>query len=268
MKYDCGMIQDLLRLVLDDTANEASRSAVAEHLAVCPACTRYDEELKRSRYPGDKSAQTEETAGYAALARRLRLRRKLAIMGMAVTIGAAALISLAYATGVRSSPLQAAAASRYVDEQSLLLGEAEMGSYKVFFYENDDKYRTILTQKALFFFWKNSSSSWANKTDDKVKLAGWSSMTVTGKETGVTAIPVQSYDHQVAYLEMGPPEERIRLEAPYGKTAVFGWSRAIRWNDLNGIAYSAEGHPLYKLGYETVNNLIKPDELRWLPVEP
>jgi hypothetical protein len=168
---------------------------------------------------------------------------------------------------LRFSAEQAAGTSRYVDEQSTLLGEVEVGAYKVFFYENEDKYRTVLTKES-FGLWKNSNSSWANKTEDQVKLVGWSSMTDRTGGQGVTAIPVQSFDHQVAYIEMGPEKERQRFDLTSGETVIFAWDSPIRWNDLNGIAYSGDGNPLYKLGYETANQPIRTDELRWRAVKP
>jgi hypothetical protein len=169
--------------------------------------------------------------------------------------------------GLRFSAEQAAGTSRYVDEQSTLLGEVEVGSFKVFFYENEDKYRTVLTKRTLGL-WKNSSSSWANKTTDHVKLVGWSSMADRSSRRGVTAVPVQSFDRQVAYIEMGPAKERQKRDLAFGETAIFAWESPIKWNDLNGMAYSEDGKPLYKLGYETVNNSIRTDELRWLAVSP
>ncbi|MNC73212.1 hypothetical protein D3C75_1243730 [compost metagenome] len=67
---------------------------------------------------------------------------------------------------------------------------------------------------------------------------------------------------------MGPAKERQRRDLAYGETAIFAWESSIQWNDLNGIAYSGEGKPLYKLGYEIVNHTIRTDKLRWLAVNP
>ena len=122
-----------------------------------------------------------------------------------------------------------------------MLGEAEIGSYKVFFYENDDKYHTIITEKWCFLWKLNSSSFWANKFDDTVKLVGWCSITDTGNGEGLTAIPVQSYDERVAYIEMGPEDYRIMKSVSFGDTVIFAWDKGIPWNDLNAIAYSSDG---------------------------
>jgi hypothetical protein len=267
MKYDCGMIRDLLPLVQDDMASPASQAAAAEHIEGCEACRVWYEGMKQGMEQNKEINGTEDTDHYKSLARRLRLRKMLTSMGLVCIVGLVLITSIAYTQGVRFNAEQAAATSRYVDEQSTLLGEVEVGAYKVFFYENEDKYRTVLT-KERYGLWKNSSSSWANKTEDPVKLVGWSSVTDRTGGQGVTAIPVQSFDHQVAYIEMGPEKERQRLDLTSGETVIFAWDSPIRWNDLNGIAYSGDGKPLYKLGYETANQPIRTDELRWLAVKP
>lgn len=267
MKYDCELIRDLLPLVQDDMASPASKAAAAEHMESCEACRVWYEGMKREPEANSENEGTEATDHYKSLARRLRLRKTLTLTGLACIVSLVLITSFAYTQGLRFSAEQAAGTSRYVDEQSTLLGEVEVGAYKVFFYENEDKYRTVLTKES-FGLWKNSSSSWANKTEDQVKLVGWSSMTDKTGGQGVTAIPVQSLDPQVAYIEMGPDKERQRLELAVGETAIFAWDSSIRWNDLNGIAYSGDGKPLYKLGYEAANHSIRTDELRWLAVTP
>lgn len=268
MKYDCQVIKDLLPLVQDDTASPASKAAVAEHLEECASCRRCCEQMKRGTVQADAAFETKETANYKKLAQRLSFRKNLIRTGMAFIVAITALGSYAYVQGLRLDAQQAAGTNRYVDEQSILLGEVEIGSYKAFFYENDDKYRTVLTEKAFGMWKRGSGSSWANKTDDKVKMVGWISMSNVESGKGITGIPVQSFDRQVAYLEMGPEGRRITKDAPYGETVIFAWDRAIRWNDLNGIAYSGEGKPLYRLGYDMANTPIRTDELRWLPVSP
>ncbi len=267
MKYDCELIRDLLPLVQDEMASPASKAAVAQHMEVCEACRVWYEGMKKGTEQNKEIDGTEVTDQYKSLARRLRFRKMLTSVGMVCLVGLVMITSIAYTQGLRFNAQQAAGTSRYVDEQSTLLGEVEVGAYKVFFYENEDKYRTVLTKES-FGLWKNSSSSWANKTEDQVKLVGWSSVGEGRNGQGVTAIPVQSLDPQVAYIEMGPEKKRQKRDAAFGETAIFAWDSPIRWNDLNGIAYSGDGNPLYKLGYDTANPSIRTVELRWLAVTP
>lgn len=202
---------------------------------------------------------------YKKLAQKLSFWKNSIYIGIVLILCVTSFIAYNYVEGVRFDAQQAVKSSRYVDKKSVLIGEVEINSYKVFFYENDDKYRTIITEKS-YSVWKlNGNSFWANKTDDKVKLVGWCSMTETDGR-GLTAIPVQSYDKQVAYIEMGPEDVRIKKDIAYGKTAIFAWDKSILGNDLNAVAYSSDDKPLYKLGYEIINNHFNSDELRWLPV--
>ncbi|MBL4937753.1 hypothetical protein JK636_18775 [Clostridium sp. YIM B02515] len=173
-------------------------------------------------------------------------------------------IAFSYFSGIRFNAIQAAKYNSYVNEKSILLGDVKIGSYRVFFYENDDKYRTVLTER-VFPFWRlNGNSYWANKTDDNIKLVGWCSL--NNGEKGVTTVPVQSFDKKVSYIKMGSNSDLLVKNIPYGEVVIFTWNKGIPWNVLNAIAYSSDNKPLYKLGYEIVNSAIKADELRWLPV--
>jgi len=267
MKYDCDVIKDLLPLYQDDTANAESKSIVDEHLVECSSCKSYFYNMLHGAEQPNIMLETAETTIYTKLAKRLRFRKTLICIGIALILCITSLIAYVYVEGVRFDAQQAANSSRYIDEESVLLGKVEISPYKVFFYENDDKYRTIITEKA-YSVWKlNGNSFWANKTDDKVKLVGWCSMTDTEKGKGLTAIPVQNFDKQVAYIEMGPEDLRIEKDIVYGETAIFAWDKSILWNDLNAVAYSSDDKPLYKLGYEIVNNHFNTDEIGWLPIE-
>ena len=172
-----------------------------------------------------------------------------------------------YLTGVRFHAQQAARASSYVDEGTILLADADIDSHRIFFYENADQYNTVLTKKYLIM-WGNSSGSFrVPKTDDAVKLVGWCSFGDGQNHEGFTAIAVQNYDEDVMYIKMGPDNDRVVQNTPCGETTVFLWNKCIRWNDLNAVAYSVDEKPLYQLGYETENNQIITDELKWLTVE-
>lgn len=267
MKYECEVIKDLLPLYQDDTASDRSTAVVNEHLAECSSCKAYLDKMKHSFNETNTTPEITETGDYKKLAKKLRFRKAFICTGLAIFLCLTCSIAYAYVDGVRFSAQQAAVSSHYIDENSILLGEAEIGSYKVFFYENDDKYRTIITENFYSIWRLNRNSSWANKSEDALKMVGWCSMTDNENGKGLTAIPVQSYDENVAYIEMGPEGNRIIKDAVYGELIVFAWEYSVKWNDLNAIAYSADNEPLYKLGYEKVGGMIKTDELRWLTIE-
>ncbi|WP_312106522.1 hypothetical protein [Lachnoclostridium sp.] len=165
-------------------------------------------------------------------------------------------------SGARFTPTQVVKSSSWIDKSSVLLGTVNSSPYKVFVYENTDKYHNILV-KYKFPFWRSDSSSWANKTNDKVKLVGWCSY--SEGSNGITVVPVQSFDDNVAYIKMGSGADLQQKMVKTGEVLLFYWTKSIRWNDLNAIAYSSDNKELYKLGYEIVNSTIHPDELRWLP---
>lgn len=265
MNYDCDVVRDLLPLYQDGAASKKSREVVDEHLAQCADCRDFAQKLPHDLAAAAAPEQVE-TRFYQKVAQRLRRRKALIGTALAAILCLCGLGSYAYADGVRFAARQAAQSSRYVDEKSVLLADMQVNSYRLFFYENDDKYRTILTHNILGVWKLNGNSFWANKTDDAVKLVGWCSLEDPEKGLGIMAVPVQSFDAHVAYIEMGPQDDRIKIDVAPGDLAIFSWCYSLRWNDLDGVAYDADGRPLYELGYEVNGGTIKPNELRWLPV--
>ena len=49
MKITCNIIEDLLPLYVDDMVSEDSRQLVEEHLKMCPACRKMQEEMQREK---------------------------------------------------------------------------------------------------------------------------------------------------------------------------------------------------------------------------
>lgn len=168
-------------------------------------------------------------------------------------------------SGARFSSDQVVKDSHWIDDTSVLLGIVESPPYKVYVYENADEYRTIPV-KYRFPFWRSDSSSWSNKTEDMVKLVGWCSY-ADENGNGITVVPVQSFDDNVALIEMGSGADLQRKAVTTGEVLFFSWEKPIRWNDLNAIAYSSDNKELYKLRYEIINSTIRTDELRWFPSE-
>lgn len=264
MKYDCELIRDLLPLCQDGVASANSQKAVDAHLLECAACRSFKEKMKTAHSQQPTSEiKNAETLNYLKVARRVKRRRTIMTACISLIIVLILYAAYSYAVGGRFDAYQCAQNSYWVDEQSILLGDVESGSFHVYLYENEDKYRTIGT-KYSFPFWMPGNSSWANKTNDSVKLVGWYSQ--KDGDSGITVVPVQCFDENVAYIEMGDGENRLRKEVKIGDVIIFSWPDGIRWNDLNGLAYSNDGEPLYRLGYDVTDSVIVVDELRWLPI--
>ena len=175
-------------------------------------------------------------------------------------------VIILFISGARFSPNQVAKASQGIDKTSILLGTVESPPYMVYVYENADEYRTVLVTYK-FPLWRSYTSSRANKTKDKVKRVGWCSYTDDENGKGITVVPVQSFDDNVAFIEMCSGSDLQRKEVISGEVLLFSWEKSIIWNDLNAVAYSSDNKELYKLGYEIINSTIQPDGLRWLASE-
>lgn len=94
---------------------------------------------------------------------------------------------------------------------------------------------------------------------------GWCSYVDVENGKGITVVHVQSFDDNVAFIEMGSGADLQRKTVKVGGVLLFSWKKSIKLNDLNAIAYSSDDKELYKLGYKIINSTIHADELRWIP---
>ncbi len=61
MTYPCEIIKDLMPLVIDSAASEESKGAVTGHLAECPECKKYYEEMKSDNgFSASKNSGSED----------------------------------------------------------------------------------------------------------------------------------------------------------------------------------------------------------------
>ena len=51
MELACGIVRDLLPLVVEGLSGEESRAAVMEHIAACPECRRVKSQLEQDAVP-------------------------------------------------------------------------------------------------------------------------------------------------------------------------------------------------------------------------
>ena len=77
MKYECGMIEDLLPLYKDGACSEASRKAITEHLTECEKCRGLWEELKNDRIEAIMVKEREDVIG----SQSKYFKRKSALIG-------------------------------------------------------------------------------------------------------------------------------------------------------------------------------------------
>ncbi len=82
LKYECGMIQDLLPLYQDDACSGSSKKAVEEHLKECANCKTVSEKLKNMTYDAELVGERNSVIG----AYEKKERRRSATIGI-VTAG-------------------------------------------------------------------------------------------------------------------------------------------------------------------------------------
>ena len=81
MKYECGIIRDLLPLYHDNVCSVESRGAVDEHLTECNECAEYYEKLsdKQTELVVPEREQ-QKAASFKAVSRRFRHGKEIAVM--------------------------------------------------------------------------------------------------------------------------------------------------------------------------------------------
>jgi len=88
MKYECGMMQDLMPLVKDGVAGETSAAAVALHIAECPACREIFEADAPLALPAMDESAREEISKVTLYQKRVRKRRGVIIALLALLAAA------------------------------------------------------------------------------------------------------------------------------------------------------------------------------------
>jgi len=99
MKYECGMMRDLIPLVKDGMASEQSAAAVALHIAECPACREIFEADAPLALPAMDESAREEISKVTRYQKRVKRRRRVFIALLSLL--AAALVTV---TGLLTVP--------------------------------------------------------------------------------------------------------------------------------------------------------------------
>ncbi len=76
MNKTCGIVRDLMPLVIDRVSCKESTDLVETHMAVCPECAEYYKEMKAGIPAGDEKEKKEESAAFTQAARKLRRKRR------------------------------------------------------------------------------------------------------------------------------------------------------------------------------------------------
>ena len=76
MNKTCGIVRDLMPLVIDHVSCRESTDLVETHMAVCPECAEYFKEMKTGVPAGDESEKKEESAAFSQAARKLKRKHR------------------------------------------------------------------------------------------------------------------------------------------------------------------------------------------------
>ena len=77
MNKECGMVRDLLPLVIDEVASESSREYVETHLSGCAECTAVFEEMKGKIPPKTEQEKGSEQAAFSKAAEKLKRKKRM-----------------------------------------------------------------------------------------------------------------------------------------------------------------------------------------------
>ena len=229
MKLECGIIDDLIPLYLEDMCSPESRAAVEEHLKECDACREKAERMRSPENRQDAAGMGEslELTGYAKRVRRHRLRLAAGIAAGALL--AAAVLAVLALTLIDMHRAANPAVTDWGDESGvydLTASALEAAAEEVegyVFYTNTTR---IQVEVAVRGDARGEVMLWDAAADDCFIQTGTvdrESNTVTF--TGLTA----SRRYRVTFDGLAGAEAVVSD----GRTVSFMWSL---WNVLRGIA--------------------------------
>jgi hypothetical protein len=158
------------------------------------------------------------------------------------------IIFILFISGYRFTALSAANNNSFLTKDDELIDEFDTGKSQIFLYKNEKEgiYRTVLTERTAFLYYSNSSTFIPNNTNLIRTIGG---MSVTSKNDEFSLLVVESYDKEVAYIEAGKEENRIRKYVKDGERIHFLFPYSIQIDLLNAVAANKDDEVLYYFGY-------------------
>ncbi|HHY24733.1 MAG TPA: hypothetical protein GX527_11005 [Clostridiaceae bacterium] len=163
----------------------------------------------------------------------------------------------------RFTPLAAAKAHFDVGMNAVSLGDVDFGWSHIYVFNTDNGPRTVISIKSLFL-WRAPAAVHFQSSTDEIKTVGW--MSYFDKKGQATVFAVETSNPTIAFIEAGPPNERIRKEVKVDTPIIFSWNRGLQFNNLKPIAFSTDGTPLYEYRYPENTTVIRSEELKWYSV--
>lgn len=280
MKYDCEMIKDLIPLCLDKTASNASSRIVEEHLTECSDCYRFYQEVKKDAgISFQSSSDAADTSEYVSLAKRLRRTKWYWRACIGALLGFMLVLFLNYADGSRLAPLNAAYASKVVDNRAALMAAVPMGNHRILYIFDDDGLYRDVDVIYRFPYWKYNHTipnRYIAKPDEGLQVITHKSYASSIDNSLYIVYAVVVNDERVAYIDLGK-EGKMQRQNVESKVTVFYWDETGSWDgtdswngmikntELRGTAYASDGTLLYNL--TQMSEINGQESLQWVPAE-
>ena len=87
------------------------------------------------------------------------------------------------------------------------LGDVDFGWSHIYVFNTDNGPRTVISIKSLFL-WRAPAAVHFQSSTDEIKTVGW--MSYFDKKGQATVFAVETSNPTIAFIEAGPPNERIR----------------------------------------------------------
>lgn len=168
-----------------------------------------------------------------------------------------------FAGNYRFTPLAAAKAHFDVGKDAVSLGDVDFGWGKVYVFDTANGPRTVISIKS-WFLWRAPAAVHFEPSTDVIRTVGW--MSYFDKKGQATVFAVESTDPQIAFVEIGPPTDRVRKGIKTGSPTIFSWNKAIQFNELGPVAFSIDNKPLFEYRYPKNTSIFRSEDLKWYPV--
>ena len=127
MNKTCGIVRDLMPLVIDHVSSKESSNLVETHMAVCPECAEYYKEMKAGIPAGDENEKKEESSAFTQAARKLKRKRCWRTLRIILISIAVAFALFAAGTQLYRG-LQQVRVPMYTGQYRIFLSQLEDGS--------------------------------------------------------------------------------------------------------------------------------------------
>jgi hypothetical protein len=178
------------------------------------------------------------------------------------------LVLYLYISGYRFTPRQAANAHCFLERDSQVISEVDVGWGYAYIYKVSDYYLTVMATK-IGFLWRAPISSHTkdvNDKNDKIRTIGWMSYTNSEKEKA-TILVVENKDENVAFIEAGKETQRNKKNIVNGKLVTFVWDEALFSHDINPVALAKDNIELYRYGYPLGTTIHRDTDMKWYSIK-